>query len=64
MADDDREDADEDVRDALEDLSEAATDLKEAVSQHPDESIKSMLAAEVAKLEEIIAKMQAALPKR
>jgi hypothetical protein len=64
MADDDREEADEDVLDALEGLSEAASDLKEAVGQHPDPAVEAMLGAEVAKLEEIIARMQGALPKR
>jgi len=64
MADNDREEADEGVLDALEDLSEAATDLKEAVRQHPDQAIEAALGAEVAKLEEIIARIQAAIPKR
>lgn len=64
MAGNDREEADEDVLDALEDLSEAARDLKEAVREHPDPDVKAALGAEVARLEEIIARMQAAIPKR
>jgi hypothetical protein len=61
MADDDNQEANEDVLEAVEDLDESVSDLKEAAEDHPDETIKATLTSEIAKLEEIINAIRAAV---
>jgi len=61
MADDNNEEANQDVLEAAEDLQESVSDLKEAADDHPDESIKAALSAEIAKFEQIINAIRAAV---
>ena len=61
MADDNNQEANEDVLEAVQDLEESVSDLKEAAEDHPDESIKTALSAEIAKFEEILNNLRAAV---
>jgi hypothetical protein len=61
MADDNNQEANEDVLGAVEDLEECVSDLKEAAEDHPDEGVKTALSAEIAKFEEIINAIKAAV---
>jgi hypothetical protein len=61
MANDDNQEANEDVLEAVEDLEACVNDLKEAAEDHPDESVKTALNAELAKCEAIITNLRAAV---
>lgn len=61
MADDDNQEANEDVLETVEDLEVSVSDLKEAAEDHPDETIKATLTAEIAKFEEILNTIRAAV---
>jgi hypothetical protein len=61
MPDTDPKEANEDVLDAIEDVEDGLSNLKEAVAEHPDAAVRAGLDVEVARIQEIIRKMQASL---
>ena len=61
MPEPDHTEANEDVFDAIEDVEDGLSNLKEAVAEHPDAGLRAGLEGEIAKIQEIIKKMQADL---
>ena len=64
MPETDRREANEDVLDAIEDIEDGLSNLREAIAEHPDAAVRAGLAAEVARIREIIQKMQTDVGRR
>jgi hypothetical protein len=64
MPEADPTEANEDLLDAIEDVEDGLSNLKEAIAEHPDAAVRKGMEAEVARIQEIIKKMQGDLGRR